>query len=117
MTVGISHPRPLLTPVHTPCSSHVPHVSNHCLYIDLGKNIVMIALPICAAFFNDVDAKKTIAILVSANWLWAIFIAHGVASPDKMHEPYLTRITSKPPFLVMAFLSIGAFGYGIAVAP
>ena len=76
----------------------------------------MCALPICAAFFEDTGAKKTIAILLSANWVWAIFIAHGFASPDMMHEPYLARITSKPPFLVMAALSIGAFAAGIALA-
>ena len=92
------------------------HRSNHCLYIDLGKNIVMTVLPICAVFFDDMFAKKTIAILLSANWIWALFVAHGLASPDKMHEPYLVRVTSKPPFLVMAALSITAFAVGIALA-
>ena len=84
------------------------------MYIDLGKNIIMILLPVCAAFFDDIGAKKTIAILLSLNWVWALFVAHGIASPDMMHEPYFKRVTSKPPFLVMAALSITAFAVGIA---
>jgi len=89
----------------------------HAMYIDMGKNLFLMALALWAALYADVDAKKAIALLLAAQMAFALFIGHGFASPDKMHESYLTRIISKPPLLVIVGVQIVAFTVGVAMTP
>jgi hypothetical protein len=87
------------------------------MYIDLGKNLFLVVLAVWAPLYAEVDAKKAIALMLAGQMAFALFIAHGFASPDKMHEPYLTRIISKPPLLVIVGVQIIAFTVGVAMTP
>lgn len=67
-------------------------VLKHCFYIDFGKNLFLLALPMWAALQPSVATKKAIAVLMALQIACAMFAGHGLASPEKMSEPHMTRV-------------------------
>jgi hypothetical protein len=43
-------------------------------------------LPIWAGLNADVKTKKAISMMLIGQMAWAMFVAHGLASPSKMDE-------------------------------
>ena len=66
----------------------------HVLYIDMGKNCLVVLLGLYASLVSShIPTKKAIAYLLAFQNAWAMFIAHGLASPQKMDQPYMALVT------------------------
>eukprot|EP00472_Partenskyella_glossopodia_P008724 CAMPEP_0197521420 /NCGR_PEP_ID=MMETSP1318-20131121/6699_1 /TAXON_ID=552666 /ORGANISM="Partenskyella glossopodia, Strain RCC365" /LENGTH=126 /DNA_ID=CAMNT_0043073411 /DNA_START=182 /DNA_END=562 /DNA_ORIENTATION=+ len=86
----------------------------HIIYIDWGKNICFhMLLPLYAAFMAPVSAKKPIACILMLNALWALFVAHGLASPTHMDKPYPERLYANPMVVAICGGNIAALLLGI----
>ena len=51
------------------------------------------------------------------NSLWAAFVAHGMASPDKMGESYVMRVFVNPILVVLCLVPAAMMGAGIVMTP
>ena len=54
----------------------------HVFLIDMGKNLTLVLLCAWAYLQTSVASKKAVATLMSIQYLWAAFVAHGLASPE-----------------------------------
>ena len=78
-------------------SAYLAHpMTEHVFLIDMGKNLTLVLLGVWAYLQPSVATKKGVATLMSIQNLWAGFIAHGLASPEMMAEPYLKRVFGQP---------------------
>ena len=68
----------------------------HVFLIDMGKNLTPVLLCAWAYLQTSVASKKAVATLMSIQYLWAAFVAHGLASPEMPGEPYLKRVFGQP---------------------
>ena len=88
----------------------------HCLYIDMGKNIFLCLLLLWTSLKANLETKKVVAVLNIVQFLFALFVAHGFASPLHMSKPYFERVTSDPAILVICGGQIIGLTLGLLTA-
>lgn len=99
-------------------SNYIAHpMTNHVFMIDMGKNVLLVLLCAWAYLQTNVETKKGVAALMSLQNLWAAFIAHGLASPEKMAEPYLARVFGQPVVVVICLGPAALMVAGILNTP
>ena len=84
-------------------AASLPVFDEHVFLIEMRKNLALTLVLLCAwasLLQTSVATKKAVlravASLMSIQNLWAGFVAHGLASPEMMAEPYLKRVFGQP---------------------
>ena len=99
-------------------SNYLAHpMTAHIFLIDMGKNLTLVLLGVWAYLQPSVATKKGVATLMSIQNLWAGFIAHGLASPEMMAEPYLKRVFGQPVLVAVCLGPAALMVAAILTAP
>ena len=100
-------------------SNYLAHpMTEHVFLIDMGKNLTLVLLCAWASLLQtSVATKKAVATLMSIQNLWAAFVAHGLASPEMMAEPYLKRVFGQPVLVAVCLGPAALMVAAILTAP
>ena len=93
-------------------SNYLAHpMTEHVFLIDMGKNLTLVLLCAWAYLQTSVASKKAVATLMSIQYLWAAFVAHGPASPE------MQRVFGQPEGVIICLGPAALMVAAILTAP